>query len=197
MASSTRWIWVWANSRRWWRSGKPGMLWSVGSQNQTQHSDWTTATISWVQVHGGWSFQSKLDIRRKPDLGHKVGGLQHLDHSHASMATAKVLQIEKRQRSNSWACLLSGPAAAGLRGSALPTSSLPPSCGGARHQQIRCQHHLNAFNWSPRTIAVAGPMMMWVEWVIIHHRNFGILSSPWENNETTAEVTFPQLDKPQ
>ena len=24
MASSTQWIWVWANSRRWWRTGKSG-----------------------------------------------------------------------------------------------------------------------------------------------------------------------------
>ena len=24
--------WVWANSRRWWRTGKPGVLWSMGLQ---------------------------------------------------------------------------------------------------------------------------------------------------------------------
>ena len=32
MASPTQWIWVWANSERWWRTGKPGVLQSVGSQ---------------------------------------------------------------------------------------------------------------------------------------------------------------------
>ena len=32
MASSTRWTWVWANSGRWWWTGKPGMLQSTGSQ---------------------------------------------------------------------------------------------------------------------------------------------------------------------
>ena len=32
MASSTQWTWVWADSRRWWRTGKPGMLQSTGSQ---------------------------------------------------------------------------------------------------------------------------------------------------------------------
>ena len=32
MASSTQWTWVWANSRRWWRTGKPGVLQSMGSQ---------------------------------------------------------------------------------------------------------------------------------------------------------------------
>ena len=32
MASLTRWTWVWANSRRWWWTGKPSMLQSMGSQ---------------------------------------------------------------------------------------------------------------------------------------------------------------------
>ena len=32
MASLSQWKWVWANSRRWWRTGKPGMLPSKGSQ---------------------------------------------------------------------------------------------------------------------------------------------------------------------
>ena len=26
---SEQWTWVWANSRRWWRTGKPGMLHSI------------------------------------------------------------------------------------------------------------------------------------------------------------------------
>ena len=29
IASPTQWTWVWANSRSWWRTGKPGMLQSV------------------------------------------------------------------------------------------------------------------------------------------------------------------------
>ena len=32
MASLTQWTWVWANSRRWWRTGRPGVLQSRGSQ---------------------------------------------------------------------------------------------------------------------------------------------------------------------
>ena len=32
MASPTQWIWVWASSGRWWRTGNPGMLQSMGSQ---------------------------------------------------------------------------------------------------------------------------------------------------------------------
>ena len=32
MASPTRWTWVWASSRSWWWTGKPGKLQSMGSQ---------------------------------------------------------------------------------------------------------------------------------------------------------------------
>ena len=32
MASLTQWTWVWANSGRQWRTGKPGKLQSMGSQ---------------------------------------------------------------------------------------------------------------------------------------------------------------------
>ena len=32
MASSLQWTWIWVNSRRWWRMGKPGMLQSMRSQ---------------------------------------------------------------------------------------------------------------------------------------------------------------------
>ena len=40
MESSTQWTWVWANSRRWWRTGKPGMLQSMGLQ-RVRHN-WAT-----------------------------------------------------------------------------------------------------------------------------------------------------------
>ena len=40
MASSTRWTWVWARSRRWLRTEKPGMLQSMVSQ-RVRH-DWAT-----------------------------------------------------------------------------------------------------------------------------------------------------------
>ena len=40
MASPTQWTWVWANSRRRWRTGKPGVLKSMGLQ-RFRH-DWAT-----------------------------------------------------------------------------------------------------------------------------------------------------------
>ena len=41
MASQTQWTWVWANSRRQWRTGKPGVLQSMRLQSQTRLSNWT------------------------------------------------------------------------------------------------------------------------------------------------------------
>ena len=40
MASLTQWTRVWVNSRSWWWTGRPGMLQFMGSQSQTQLSDW-------------------------------------------------------------------------------------------------------------------------------------------------------------
>ena len=40
MASLTWWTWIWASSRRWWRTGKPGVLQSMGSQRVGD--DWAT-----------------------------------------------------------------------------------------------------------------------------------------------------------
>ena len=33
MASLTQWTWLWVNSGSWWWTGRPGMLWFIGSQN--------------------------------------------------------------------------------------------------------------------------------------------------------------------
>ena len=39
MASPTRWTWDWASSGRWWWTGRPGVMQSMGSQ-RVRH-DWT------------------------------------------------------------------------------------------------------------------------------------------------------------
>ena len=46
MASPTPWTWVWASSRRWWWTGKPGVLQSMGSQ-RVRH-DWATE-LNWTK----------------------------------------------------------------------------------------------------------------------------------------------------
>ena len=40
MASPPQWTWIWVSFRRWWRTGKPGVLQSMGSQ-RVRH-DWAT-----------------------------------------------------------------------------------------------------------------------------------------------------------
>ena len=42
-ASLTRWTWVWVNSGIWWWTGRPGVLWFMGSQ-RVGH-DWATDLI--------------------------------------------------------------------------------------------------------------------------------------------------------
>ena len=45
MPSPTSWTWVWANSRRWWWTGKPGMLQSMESQSRTWLSNWAELNL--------------------------------------------------------------------------------------------------------------------------------------------------------
>ena len=60
MASSTRWTWVWASSRSWWKSGKPGMSQSMGSQRVGHH--WTTE-LKWLTdlKNKGWKLTLSLE----------------------------------------------------------------------------------------------------------------------------------------
>ena len=45
MASPTQWTWVWVDSRSWWWTGRPGVLWFMGSQrvghNWATELNWT------------------------------------------------------------------------------------------------------------------------------------------------------------
>ena len=47
MASSTQWTWVWVNSGSWWWTGRPGVLWFMGSQ-RVRH-DWETER-NWIEL---------------------------------------------------------------------------------------------------------------------------------------------------
>ena len=49
MASLTQSTWIWANSRRWWRTGKPGVLQFMRSQ-RVRH-DWTTERQPIQETH--------------------------------------------------------------------------------------------------------------------------------------------------
>ena len=54
MSSPTQWTWVWAISQRWWRTGKPGVLQTMGSQRvrhnwvtEQQFNSWNAQVFCW------------------------------------------------------------------------------------------------------------------------------------------------------
>ena len=47
MVSLIRWTWVWVNSRGWWWTGRPGVLWFMGSQ-RVGHN-WVTE-LNWTEL---------------------------------------------------------------------------------------------------------------------------------------------------
>ena len=48
LTSLTRWTWVWVNSRRWWWTGRPGVLrfWRHKESDTTEQLNWTELTVS-------------------------------------------------------------------------------------------------------------------------------------------------------
>ena len=57
MALLSQWTWVWASSRRWWWTRKPGMLQSMGLQ-RVRHDWWTEQQQNIVPVIFLFLFQS-------------------------------------------------------------------------------------------------------------------------------------------
>ena len=53
MASLTQWTWVWVNSRSWWWTGRPGVLWFMGSQ-RVGH-DWVNELNILLVLFKSWS----------------------------------------------------------------------------------------------------------------------------------------------
>ena len=64
MVSLTQWIWTWANSRRWWGTGKPNVLQSMGSQNIVQNL--ATEQHSFLGFSGGASGKEPVCPCRRP-----------------------------------------------------------------------------------------------------------------------------------
>ena len=63
MPSSTQWTWLEANSGRQWRTGKPGVLPSMGSQRVSH--DWVTEQhhqIRWKMIEAYWAYTSAICI---------------------------------------------------------------------------------------------------------------------------------------
>ena len=62
MASLTWWTWVWVNSGSWWWTGRPGMLWFMGSQ-RVGH-DWATelTELNWPLPESTWNYVKRCEF---------------------------------------------------------------------------------------------------------------------------------------
>ena len=47
MASPSQWTWVWVDPGSWWWTGRPGMLWFMGSQRVRHY--WSTE-LNWTAI---------------------------------------------------------------------------------------------------------------------------------------------------
>ena len=70
MASLTQWTCIWVSSRSWWRTGKPGVLQSMGSQRvghdwaTEDHDCWFTSTY-WLKFRAGHFNEIKHSLMRE------------------------------------------------------------------------------------------------------------------------------------
>ena len=65
MVSLTPWTWVWVSSVSWWWTGRPGLLWFMGSQRQsdtTEQLNWTEQLIYNVLVSDAHQSDSVIHI---------------------------------------------------------------------------------------------------------------------------------------
>ena len=89
MASPTQWTWVWVNCRRWWWTGRPGMLWFMGSQRvghnwatESNWTEWTTGTAlrkhrkcSLAEIQQRFPYQRTLKFREWAETRDRLYGL--------------------------------------------------------------------------------------------------------------------------
>ena len=62
MASPTQWTGVWVDSGSWWWTGRPGVLWFMGSQRAGH--DWATE-LNWTCTRGTAEKTAYLEMRKK------------------------------------------------------------------------------------------------------------------------------------
>ena len=69
MASLTQWTWVWASSRSWWWTGKPGVLQSVGSREldtteQLNYNNmlWKKGSVYFLNYSFVWIYAQDWDF---------------------------------------------------------------------------------------------------------------------------------------
>ena len=74
----TQWMWVWASSKSWSWTGRPGMLWSMGSQ-RVGHN-WATE-LNWTTLMA----ESEEELKKSLDEGQRGEWKSLLKTQHSKM----------------------------------------------------------------------------------------------------------------
>ena len=78
MASLTQWTWIWASSGRWWRTGKPSMLQSIGSRSRTHCANEQQKWYKWQGCEQSWLHgQAICSVVQGPMLSRPPGLIYH------------------------------------------------------------------------------------------------------------------------
>ena len=79
MVSPIRWTWIWVNSRSWWWTGRPGMLWFMGSQ-RVGHN-WATE-LNWTELRSSPSTKYHMCLTNSICMSNSttVVAVQRLSH---------------------------------------------------------------------------------------------------------------------
>ena len=98
MTSLTQWLWVWASSRSWWWTGKPGVLQSMGLKRVGLNwTDWSAfgfqgpvSTGHWDVGGSGWAITVIGDVRGDPGEDrhrHTKGAVQSIFQTETDLQT--------------------------------------------------------------------------------------------------------------
>ena len=101
MASPTWWAWVWASSRSWWWTGKPGLLKSMELQRvgQTERLKWTELRQRQCPYSTLKQLQ-KVDLR--PSASHKNMGVKSLTGEWDKREGCRTLTLKEWHSPRTW-----------------------------------------------------------------------------------------------
>ena len=108
ISSPIQWTWTWANFRRWWGTGKPGMLQSMKvSKSHTQLGNWTTKKsypfFFLPESHGTWQYDSKVHQNKGTRWIKKIltqGKTCHTGYPNTHGNDRKIMQLSCWKRQN-------------------------------------------------------------------------------------------------
>ena len=97
MVSLTQWTWVWVDSGSWWWTGRPGMLWFMGSQ-RVRHGwatelNWYTSLLSWaLPIQSSQSFNQQSFLCHSKPL--QSNSKKQKSHYHLDYVKESVLFLD-------------------------------------------------------------------------------------------------------